>query len=106
MLKCSMAKVSRALHLLLVGGWLGFTSNATGQDPASSQMDEEMHHDDFLAIGKKTNHLFSKPRLVSSEEAAVPPVIVSAPMSFLFQQRKSMVCTANGIREFLSVDTT
>lgn len=45
--KGAMAQGSGALHLLLVGGWLGFTSNATGQDPVSSQMDAEMCHDDL-----------------------------------------------------------
>ena len=47
MVKGAMAQGSGALHLLLVGGWLGFTSNATGQDPVSSQMDAEMCHDDL-----------------------------------------------------------
>lgn len=47
MVKRPMAEDSRALHLLLVGGSLGFTSNTTGQDSASSQMDAEMHDDDL-----------------------------------------------------------
>lgn len=61
-----------------------------------------------LATGKKTTlkHPLPKAQLDSPEEVAVPPVIASAPMSFLFQQRKSMACRANDIREFLPVDST
>ena len=105
-----MAEGSGALHLLLVGRRLGFTSNMTGRDPASSQTDAEVHPDDlaFLAIEKKTTtkRPSSKPQLVSPGEAAVPPEIASAPVSFLFQQRKSMACAANGSGGFLPVDST
>lgn len=47
MVKRPMAKDSGALRLLLVGGSLGFTSNTTGKDSASSHMDAEMHDDDL-----------------------------------------------------------
>lgn len=45
--KGSMAKGSGPLHVLLVGGWLGSTSNATRQDPAPSQTDAETRYDDL-----------------------------------------------------------
>lgn len=82
--KGMMAKGSRPLLLLLLGRWLGFTSNGTGQDPASSQTDAELHHDDlaFQLLQRKQLQTapFPKPswsaqrkqQCLSSEEFLVP----------------------------------